>query len=118
MTRHAFLLHGDRIYHIANPCGAGLNYQARAQTLAPGEYFGPHRQDAAETTVVVTGGQLEVMVNGIATIVTASHFVRIPAGLWYGLRNGDRHLARLLVRVSHAPETPRPRRIMVDIAAA
>ena len=37
MSRHAFFTYDDQIYHIANPCGAGLNYQARERVLTPGE---------------------------------------------------------------------------------
>lgn len=104
MSRRAFIIVGDRIVHIANPCGAGLSYQAQAHTVPPGTQVDPHVQEQAETVIVVEEGLLEVMVNGAAGLVSAGHFVRIPAKTCYAYRNDSDNAARVLQRT--APTQP------------
>lgn len=118
MSRHAFFIAGDRVVHVANPCGAGFQYQAQSHTLPPQTQIGPHQHEAAETVLVVKQGTLELMVNGAAGFVGAGSFVRIPAKAWFAYRSvGDEPL-RLLCRT--AP--PQPARdgckITIQIAAA
>lgn len=118
MSRHAFFLKDGHVYHIANPCAAGLNYQARELLLAPGMQTAPGRHLASETVIVVTDGQLEVMINGAASVIEAGRFARIAPGLWFAVRNPHEDTARLLVRIAPQPATPQPRRMLVEIAAA
>ena len=104
MSRRAFFIAGDRIIHIANPCGAGLSYQAQAHVVLPGAQVGPHTQELAETVLVVEHGVIEVMVNGMAALVTAGNFIRIPAKAWYAYRNDSGDAVRVLQRT--APVQP------------
>jgi mannose-6-phosphate isomerase-like protein (cupin superfamily) len=118
MSRHAFYVYGDRVCHIANPCAAGVNYHARERVLTPGELTSPGQHPSSETVIVVTEGQLELMVNGASAAIGAGQFVRIQPGHWFAMRNSDYRLARVLVRVAPLPASPPSRRIMVEIAAA
>lgn len=118
MSRHAFFLKDSRVYHVANPCGAGLNYQARELLLAPGDQTAPGQHLASETTIVVTAGQLEVMINGASSVIETGGFARIAPGLWFAVRNPGAGITRLLVRIAPQPATPRPRRFLIEIAAA
>lgn len=40
-----------------------------------------------ETVCFITGGRFEAMVNGVAGLVTAGDFLRVPAGAAYSLRD-------------------------------
>ena len=118
MSRHAFFVYDDHVYHIANPCGAGVNYHARERVLTPGEMTTPGQHPSSETVIVVTEGQLELMVNGASAPLEAGQFARIRPGHWFALRNGDYRLGRALVRVAPVSASAPPRRILVEIAAA
>jgi len=118
MTRRAFFMAGDRIVHIANPCGAGLPYQAQPHVVAPGEQVGPQRQEQAETMILVERGVLEVMVNGLAATVAAGCHVRIPAGTWFAYRNDGSGAAHILCRTAPVPPMRQGCRITIRIEAA
>lgn len=118
MSRRAFFIAGDRIIHIANPCGAGLGYQAQAHVVLPGALVGPHVQELAETVIVVEDGVLEVMINGMAGLVTAGNFIRIPAKTWYAYRNDSDEAARVLTRTAPVQPAREGRTITIQIAAA
>lgn len=100
MSRHAFFIAGDRVVHVANANGAGLQYQAQSHVLLPQVQIGPFQHEHAETVLFVTEGLLEVMVNGAAGLVSAGAFVRIPAGAWFAYRNSGVDPARLLCRTA------------------
>jgi mannose-6-phosphate isomerase-like protein (cupin superfamily) len=118
MSRRAFFIAGNRIIPIANPCGAGLSYQALAHVVLPGAQSGPHMQEAAETVIVVEQGGLEVMVNGMAGPVTAGHFIRIPAGSWYAYRNDGDAEALVLCRTAPAQSAREGCTITIQMPAA
>ena len=118
MSRRAFFIAGDRILHIANPCGAGLNYQAQAHVVMPGAQVGPHTQEQAETVILVEEGILDVMVNGLSSMVGAGSFVRVPAKAWYAYRNDSDHTARVLCRTAPVQKTRDACRVTISIAAA
>jgi mannose-6-phosphate isomerase-like protein (cupin superfamily) len=118
MSRHAFLIVGDRVVHVANPSGAGFQYQAQSHVLSPQTQIGPHQHDLAETVLVVKEGTLEVMINGAAGYVAAGSFVRIPAKTWFAYRNAGDEPARLLCRTAPASTVRDGLRITVQIAAA
>jgi mannose-6-phosphate isomerase-like protein (cupin superfamily) len=118
MSRRAFFIAGDRIIHIANPCGAGLAYQAQAHVVLPGAQVGPHTHELAETVLLVEDGVLGVMVNGMAQVVTAGNFVRIPAKTWYAYRNDGRCAVRVLHRTAPVHPHRGGRTITIQIAAA
>jgi len=118
MSRRAFFIAGDRIIHIANPCGAGLAYQAQAHVVLPGAQVGPHTQERAETVLLVEDGVLEVMVNGMAGLVTAGNFIRIPAKAWYAYRNDSTDAVRVLQRTAPVQQHREGCRITIQIAAA
>jgi mannose-6-phosphate isomerase-like protein (cupin superfamily) len=118
MSRRAFFIADDRIIHIANPCGAGLSYQAQAHVVLPGAQVGPHTQERAETVLVVEEGVLEVMVNGMSGFVTAGNFIRIPAKTWYAYRNDSDDPARVLQRTAPMQQHREGCRVTFHIAAA
>lgn len=118
MSRHAFFVYDDQIYHVANPCGAGLNYQARETVLSPGELTAPGQHPGSETVVFVSEGQLDLMVNGASATLGAGQFARIRPGHWFAMRNSDYRLTKVLVRVAPLPAGVPPRRMLVEIAAA
>ncbi len=118
MSRRAFFITGERIVHVANPSGAGLGYQAQSHVVMPGAQVGPHMQELAETVIVVEEGVLEVMVNGMAGLVTAGHFVRIPAKTWYAYRNDTDEAARVLQRTAPVQPVREACRVTLSIAAA
>lgn len=118
MSRRAFFIAGDRIIHIANPRGAGLGYQAQALVVLPGAQVGPHSQDLAETVLLVEDGVLEVMVNGMAGLVTAGNFIRIPAKSWYAYRNDSSDAVRVLRRTAPVQKQREGCTITIQIAAA
>lgn len=118
MSRHAFYVYNDRVYHIANPCAAGVNYHAREMVLTPGELTTPGQHASSETVIVVTEGQIEMMVNGASATLAAGQFARVRPGHWFAMRNGDYRLARVLMRVAPVPARAPQRRIVVEIAAA
>ncbi len=118
MSRRAFFISGDRIIHIANPCGAGLNYQAQAHVVMPGTQVGPAMQEQAETVILVEEGVLEVMVNGMAGAVGAGSFVRVPARAWYAYRNDTDRTARVLCRTAPVHKVREACRVTISIAAA
>lgn len=118
MLRRAFFIAGDRIIDIANPCGAGLSYQAQAHVVLPGAQVGPHTQERAETVLLVEDGTLEVMVNGMAALVTAGNFIRIPAMAWYAYRNDSDGAVRVLHRTAPVQHHREGCTITIQIAAA
>lgn len=118
MSRHAFFVAGDRVVHVANPCGAGFQYQAQAHTLMPQEQVGPHQHELAETVLVVSDGMIEVMVNGAAGFVTAGSFIRIPPKAWFAYRGVGDEPARLLCRTAPAVALRDACKITIHIAAA
>ena len=118
MSRHAFFIADDRVVHVANPTGAGFQYQAQAHTLPPQAQVGPHQHELAETVLVVKRGTLEVMVNGATGYVAAGSFVRIPAKAWFAYRSVGNEPARLLCRTAPAQPTRDGFRITIQIAAA
>lgn len=118
MSRHAFFIADDRVIHVANPSGAGFQYQAQPHTLPPQTQIGPHQHELAETVLVVKGGTLEVMINGAAGMVGAGSFVRIPAKAWFAYRNIGNEPARLLCRTAPALPARDGCRITIRIAAA
>lgn len=118
MSRRAFFIAGDRIIHIANPCGAGLNYQAQAHVVLPGAQIGPQMMEQAETVILVEDGLLEVMVNGMSGMVGAGNFVRVPPGAWYACRNDTDDAARILCRTAPVNKTRDTCRVTLSIAAA
>lgn len=118
MSRRAFFIAGDRIVHIANPCGAGLAYHAQAHLVMPGAQVGPQVQEQAETVVLVEEGVIEVMINGMSGRVTAGNFIRIPAKAWYAYRNDTDNAARVLCRTAPVQRSREGVRITIQIAAA
>lgn len=118
MTRRAFFLAGDRIIHIANPCGAGLSYQALQHVVLPGAQVGPHVQDQAETVIVVEHGVLEVMINGLAAVVSAGSYIRVPPKTWFAYRNDSTEPAQVLCRTAPLPPARQGCRITLHIEAA
>ncbi len=118
MSRYAFFVYDDQLFHIANPCGAGLNYQARERVLTPGELTTAGHHPSSETVIVVTEGVVDLMINGASASLGAGQFARVRPGHWFAMRNSDYRLARVLVRVAPQPVGTPSRRIMVEIAAA
>ncbi len=118
MTRHAFFIAGDRVIHIANAAGAGLQYRAQASELFPDEQVEAQKHDTAETVLVIRSGTVEVMVNGATGVVKAGSFVRIPPGAWFAYRNPGNDVARLLSRTAPLAPERRARRVSIRIAAA
>ncbi len=118
MSRHAFFIADDRVIHVANPCGAGFQYQAQEHSLPPQAQVGPHQHELAETVLVVKEGTLDVMVNGASGYVPAGAFVRIPAKSWFAYRSVGDTPARLLCRTAPAVPAGNGRRITIHIAAA
>jgi mannose-6-phosphate isomerase-like protein (cupin superfamily) len=118
LSRRAFFIAGDRIIHIANPCGAGLSYHAQAHVVMPGAQVGPQMQEQAETVILVEEGILEVMINGMSGLVSAGNFIRVPAKAWYAYRNDTDDAARVLCRTAPVQKTREGCRITIQIAAA
>lgn len=100
MSRHAFFIAGDRVVHVANPCGAGFRYQAQAHVLLPGQQAEAQMHPGAETVLAICEGMFEVMLNGAAGVFGPGAFVRIPAGTWFAYRNAGDEPARLLCRTA------------------
>lgn len=118
MSRRAFFIAGDRIFHIANPCGAGLSYHAQALVVQPGMQASPQMQERAETIILVERGVLEVMINGMTGWVTGGGHVRIPAKTWYAYRNDTDDPTHILTRTAPAQRPREGFRITIQIAAA
>lgn len=118
MSRRAFFIAGDRIIHIANPCGAGLSYQAQAHVVMPGAQVGPQTQEQAETIILVEDGILEVMINGMSGMVGAGNFIRVPAKAWYAYRNDTDDAVHVLCRTAPAQKVRDACRVTIRIAAA
>ena len=118
MARRAFFIAGDRIVHIANPAGAGLSYQALQHEIRPGAQVGPHREEHAETVILVERGAVTVMINGLDAPVVAGSYVRIPAKTWFAYRNESRAPAIVLCRTAPVPPAREACRITMQIAAA
>jgi len=118
MSRRAFFIAGDRIIHIANPCGAGLAYHAQAHVVLPGAHVGPHVQEQAETVLLVEEGVLEVMINGMSGRVTAGSHIRIPAGCWFAYRNDTDEAVQVLCRTAPVQRTRESCRITIQMSAA
>jgi len=118
MSRRAFFIAGDRIIQIANPCDAGLSYQATQYHVLPGEQVGPRMQEQAETVIVVESGVIEVMVNGMSGYVSAGNFMRIPAKTWFAYRNDDDEPARVLQRTAPAQQHREGCKITFQMSAA
>ncbi|MBK8084093.1 MAG: cupin domain-containing protein [Devosia sp.] len=118
MARHAFFIVGDRVVHIANPAGAGVQYHAQLVTLAPTARIEALRHDTAETVLVARHGSLEVMINGATAMVGAGSCVRVPPGITFACRNGGTDAAQVLVRTAPIQPAGAVRRITLQIAAA
>ena len=118
MARQAFFVAGGKIVHIANPCDAGLQYQAHQALLKGDAPSGPFCHQTAETVVLVREGIIEVMVNGAVCVVRAGDFVRVAPGLHYGYRNYGDAPARLLIRTAPEPPRRRCRKITIEMTAA
>ena len=118
MTRRAFFIADNRIIQIANPCGAGMSYQAMQYHVLPGEQVGPRTQEQAETVLVVESGMIEVMINGMAGFVTAGNFVRIPAKSWFAYRNDADEPAVVLHRTSPTQQHREGCTITIHMSAA
>lgn len=118
MSRRAFFIAGDRIIHIANPCGAGLSYHAQAHVVMPGAQVGPQMQEQAETIIFVEEGVLEVMINGMTGWVKGGDFIRVPASTWYAYRNDTDDPTRILCRTALVQRPRESCRITIQIAAA
>lgn len=118
MSRQAFFVAGGKIVHIANPCDAGLQYQAHPALLNIGAVVGPFCHQTSETLVLVREGTIEVMINGAVAIVDAGDFVRVSPGLHYGYRNCGERPARLLIRTAPEPPRRRCRKITIEMTAA
>ncbi|WP_055049290.1 cupin domain-containing protein [Devosia sp. A16] len=118
MSRHAFFVAGERVVHVANPCGAGFQYQAQAHTLPPQVQVGPHQHDLAETVLVVSEGTLEVMVNGAVGLVAAGAFISIPPKTWFAYRSVGDDPVRLLCRTAPAAAARHACTVTIHIAAA
>ena len=117
MSRHAFFVYDDQIYHIANPCGAGLTYQARERVLTPGELTSTDHHPTSQTVIVVTEGVVDLMVNGASASIGPGQFARIRPGHWFAMRNSDYRLAKVLVRIAPEPAGTPSRRMLVETAA-
>lgn len=118
MSRHAFHVYDGCVYHIANPCAAGVNDHARDMVLTPRELSPPGQPPSSETVIVVAEGRLEMMINGASATLATGQFAQIRPGHCFVMRNDDHRPARVLVRVAPLPAGPPSRRIMVEIAAA
>ncbi|MGV3491106.1 MAG: cupin domain-containing protein [Devosia sp.] len=118
MSRHAFFINGDRVVRIANPCGAGFQYQAVTHVVAPRSQIAPLQHSHAETVIVVQTGTLEVMINGLEVFVGAGNFVRIPAKTWFAYANSTDAAAEILVRTAPAPAVRDGLRVRVELTAA
>lgn len=118
MQRYAFFVSGDRAYQIANPCGAGGTYQARAICLMPGQRSPAEHDLASESLILIVEGTVELMVNGAAGVLAAGSIARVSQGHWFAIANPGDRLARALVQRTPTPAPSRPRRIVVEIAAA
>lgn len=118
MSTEAFLIAGDRIVYIANPCGAGLQYRAHTQVLPPEALVPVQHHDSAETVIVIKQGTLEVMSGGASGYVSAGNFVRIPPKVAFAYRNAGDGPARLLMRTSPVSKPREALRIIMRIAAA
>ena len=118
MSRRAFFIAGDRVVHIANPCGAGTGYHGQSHVVQPGAQVGPYMHEQAETIILVEEGVLEVMINGMTGWVRAGDFVRIPASTWHAYRNDTDNLTRILCRTAPVQRPRESCRITIHIAAA
>jgi mannose-6-phosphate isomerase-like protein (cupin superfamily) len=118
MSRRAFFIAGDHVFHIANPCGAGLGYHAQAHVVMPGAQVAPQFQEQAETIILVEDGVLEVMINGMTGWVRGGDFIRIPASTWYAYRNDTDDPTRILCRTAPVQRPRESCRITIHIAAA
>jgi mannose-6-phosphate isomerase-like protein (cupin superfamily) len=118
MSRRAFFIASDRIFHIANPCGAGLGYHAQAHVVHPGAQVSPQMQERAETIILIEQGVLEVMINGMTGWVAAGGHIRIPANTWYAYRNDTDEPTRILYRTAPVQRPREGCRITIQIAAA
>lgn len=118
MSRQAFFVAGDKIVLIANPCDAGLQYQAHQALLKADALAGPFCHQTSETFVLVREGMIEMMINGTTALVAAGDFARVPPGLHYGYRNSGDTPARLLIRVAPEPPRRRCRKITIEMTAA
>ena len=106
MGSKAFLIAGSRAELIAND-GCDFSYRAAFHHLPVGTRIPAHCHEAAETHMLVEHGTLEVMVNGLATMITAGQFMRVTAGMNFAYRNAGNTMARLLLRtVVPRPATP------------
>lgn len=114
----AFFIAGDRIVHIANPCGAGLTYQGLATSVAPGTQSEAVVHLSAETVIVVEDGTLDVMINGATMALCAGQYARVAPGQFFAWRNSDRRPAHILVRTAPPAQHHSACRVTFSIAAA
>jgi mannose-6-phosphate isomerase-like protein (cupin superfamily) len=102
----AFVIAGNRAELIAND-GCDFSYRAAVHHVPVDTMIPALCHEAAETHLLVEHGTLEVMVNGVAAMVTAGQFLRVPAGSHFAYRNAGNTMARLLLRtVAPRPAAP------------
>jgi mannose-6-phosphate isomerase-like protein (cupin superfamily) len=118
MSRRAFFIAGDRVVHIANPCGAAMVYHAVQYHVLPGEQVGPRMLERADTLIYVEAGTVEVMVNGLSALIPAGRFVRVPAKTWFAYRNDDEKAAVVLHRNSPVQRQRDGRSVTIHVTAA
>jgi mannose-6-phosphate isomerase-like protein (cupin superfamily) len=114
----AFFIAGDRIVHIANPCGAGLSYQGHATSVAPGAQSEPVMHLSAETLIVIEDGTLEMMINGVTMSLSGGQYARVAPGQFFAWRNIDRRSAHILVKTAPPAQHHSACRVTFSIAAA
>ena len=108
MGSKAFVIAGNRAELIAND-GCDFSYRAAAHLVPVGTMIPAHCHEAAETHLLVEHGTFEVMVNGVAAMVPAGQFLRVPAGTHFAYHNVGNTTARLLLRtVAPRPVAPPP----------
>lgn len=99
MSQRAFVIAGDSAATIANDV-EDFRYLAAIHYVAPGMQVPVRCNERAETQFMLQVGALEVMVGGLAHVLSAPSFVRVPKGVPFAYRNVSSTAARLLVRAA------------------
>ncbi len=97
MAQKAFVIAGDRAAIVAND-NCDFRYRAAVHYVPVGVQVPVRCHDGAETQFLVEDGLVEFMVGGMAGIVMAGDFVRVPAGVPYAYRNAGETTARVLAK--------------------
>jgi quercetin dioxygenase-like cupin family protein len=116
MGNRAFLIAGDRATVIAND-NCDFRYRATVHCLPVGAQVAAHSHATAETQFLIDDGIIEFMIGGMAGIVLAGDFVRVPQGVPYAYRNAGDTTARLLVRTTSPAAARRVARLSAEFAA-